>query len=391
MTRRTLAILAPIVVAAVAAPTATAERPLPDDRYIVVLDREVDRPGEVANSHERRYEVRAKAVFHSALIGYAAEVPSDEVAELRADDRVAYVEPDSLVEVATTQENPTWGLDRIDERGLPLNDRYRYDNTGSGVTAYIIDTGIRPTHSQFDGRAEADRDFVDPDHPNGPHYNDGKDCNGHGTHVAGTVGGERYGVAKQVSLVGVRVLDCEGFGLTSEVIDGIDWVKSDHQGDEPAVANLSLAGGRSDALDGAVRRAINDGVSFAVAAGNGNFLGVAIDACKSSPARVENVMTVAASTKNDERPGFSNFGDCVDWFAPGKGIKSAWHESDDATMKLDGTSMASPHTAGVAALYLDDHSGASPNKVQNELLDETTKNKISSAKSENNHLLYTDF
>ena len=215
----------------------------------------------------------------------------------------------------------------------------------------------------------ADQDFVDPANPNGPYYNDGKDCNGHGTHVAGTVGGASYGVAKSVSLVGVRVLDCEGYGLISEIVAGVDWVTRNAA--KPAVANMSLGGGGSTALDSAVSRSIAAGITYAVAAGNEHR-----DACAFSPARVGAAITVAASDRTDRRPQFSNYGSCVDWFSPGVGITSDWFTSDTATATLNGTSMASPHTAGAAAQYLESNPAASPATVRSALYTQATKARI---------------
>ena len=234
----------------------------------------------------------------------------------------------------------TWGLDRIDQRSLPLNNTYTYNATGAGVKAYIIDTGIRTTHTQFGGRAIDGFDAIDSALP-------AADCNGHGTHVAGTVGGTTYGVAKGVTLVAVRVLDCNGSGSTSGVIAGINWVTGNHAAGAPAVANMSLGGGASSALDKAVRNSIADGVTYALAAGNDN-----TNACNQSPARTAEALTVGSTTSSDARSSFSNFGTCVDLFAPGSSITSAWNTNDTATNTISGTSMATPHVAGAAALYL---------------------------------------
>jgi len=281
-----------------------------------------------------------------------------------------------------TQSNATWGLDRIDQRALPLNQTYSYDTTGFGVTAYIIDTGINANHTEFGGRANWGYDFVDDDAV-------ATDCNGHGTHVAATVGGNTYGVAKGVSLVAVRVLDCGGSGATSGVIAGIDWVTANAI--KPAVANMSLGGGASNSLDTAVRNSIAEGVSYAVAAGNGNFLGIAQNACNYSPARVAEAMTIGATNNTDTRASWSNYGDCVDWFAPGVSITSAWYTSDTATNTISGTSMATPHTTGVAALYLQAHSTASPQEVREALFAAATKAVVLNSKTVNNHLLYSLF
>jgi subtilisin family serine protease len=251
------------------------------------------------------------------------------------------------------------------------------------VNAYVIDTGIRFDHSEFGGRAISGFDAVDG--------GSADDCNGHGTHVSGTIGGATYGVAKSVTLVGVRVLDCSGSGTTAGVIAGIDWVTGDHAAGAPAVANMSLGGGASTALDTAVRNSIADGVSYAVAAGNGNQGGRAQDACKYSPARVPEAMTVGATDKTDTKTSWSNYGNCVDWFAPGLSITSAWYTSNTATNTISGTSMATPHTAGVAALYLQGSPGASPATVRTALYDNTTKGVVKSSKTVNNHLLFTNY
>jgi subtilisin family serine protease len=287
-----------------------------------------------------------------------------------------------VVRVFTIESNATWGLDRIDQRALPLSTTYRYTNTGSGVRAYIIDTGILTTHREFGGRAVGGYTAI----------KDGRgttDCNGHGTHVAGTVGGATYGVAKAVQLVAVRVLDCSGWGTTSGVIAGLDWVTAHRQ--KPAVANMSLGGGASTSLDDAVRRMISSGVATAVAAGNGNAALIAQDACKYSPARVAEAMTVSATDKTDTKASWANYGSCVDWFAPGVSIKSAWNTSTTATNTISGTSMATPHTTGVAALYLQSHTAASPSTVRSALYSLTTKGIVKNSKTANSNLLYTNY
>jgi subtilisin family serine protease len=276
----------------------------------------------------------------------------------------------------TTQTNPPWGLDRIDQRNLPLNATYNYNWTGSGVRAYIIDTGIRTSHTQFGGRASAVFDALG---------GNGQDCNGHGTHVAGTVGGSTYGVAKSSLLRAVRVLDCNGSGSTSGVISGVDWVRQNFIA--PAVANMSLGGGVSSALDTAVNNLSNAGVTIAVAAGNSN-----ANACNSSPARAANAITTGATTTTDARASFSNFGTCVDIFAPGSGILSAWFSSNTATATLSGTSMASPHVAGVAALYKQAVPSASATTVRNAIVNNATTNKVTNAGTGSpNRLLYSLF
>jgi subtilisin family serine protease len=318
-------------------------------------------------------------VFRYALRGYAAVLPPATYAAVAADSAVAYIEPVVSGGLAVDEPNPPWGLDRIDQRALPLNQTYSYTMTGAGVTAYVVDTGIRYTHTEFGGRAVPGYDAVDTG-------GGAVDCNGHGTHVSGTIGGTTYGVAKSVRLVGVRVVNCGGSGTTSQFVAGVDWLTGDHAAGSPAVANASLHYGPSQAVDDAVRGAINDGVAFAVAAANSN-----ADACTDSPARVPEAMTVGATDQNDARASFSNWGACVDWFAPGVGILSAWDTGDTATATLSGTSMASPHTAGVAAQYLQANPGSSPAQVRDGVYAMTTKNVVTNAQSANAHLLFTDF
>jgi subtilisin family serine protease len=353
--------------------------------YIVVLDDvAAGQPGpasqarQVADVLVSAYGGKVKRLYKDALNGYAAEMTEDEALALSEDPRVQFVEEDQVYTASATQSGATWGLDRIDQRNRPLSGTYTYNWTGSGVRAYIIDTGIRTTHTQFGGRASVAADFV------GDGRN-GQDCNGHGTHVAGTVGGSTYGVAKSVSLRAVRVLNCQGSGTTSGVISGVDWVRANRV--LPAVANMSLGGGASSALDTAVNNAINAGVTFAVAAGNENQ-----NACNVSPARVAAAITVGATTSTDARSSFSNFGTCVDIFAPGSSITSAWSTTDTATNTISGTSMASPHVAGASALYLQANPGASPATVRNALVNGATTNVITSAGTGSpNRLLYTLF
>jgi subtilisin family serine protease len=361
---------------AAAAPSGTAG-------YIVVLDNSVASPASVAREQSSKFGGRLGHVYSHALKGYSVTLTPTAAAKLATDSRVAYVERDGVVTASTTQTGATWGIDRIDQRNRPLSGTYTYTNTGSGVTAYIIDTGIRFSHSQFGGRATSGFDAIDG--------GSADDCNGHGTHVAGTVGGTTYGVAKGVSLKAVRVLDCAGSGTWSQVIAGIDWVTGNHAAGAPAVANMSLGGGASTSVDTAVQNSINDGVSYAVAAGNGNALGVAQNACNSSPARVAAAMTISATTSSDVKASWANFGNCVDWFAPGVSITSSWYTSDTATNTISGTSMATPHTAGVAAQYLQTNPGASPATVRSTLFNLTTKSIVTSANTVNNHLLFTNF
>jgi aqualysin 1 len=352
-------------------------------RYIVVLKDSVTNVDTVVGQQSRRAGVPTQRVFRHALKGYVATLTDAQVGQVEADSRVAYVEPDQVLEASTTQTGATWGIDRIDQRNLPLSGTFTYNLNGAGVKAYVIDTGIRFSHSQFGGRATSGFDAVDG--------GSADDCNGHGTHVSGTIGGSTYGVAKGVSIIGVRVLNCNGSGTTSGVIAGIDWVTGNHAAGQPAVANMSLGGGASSALDAAVQRSINDGVSYAVAAGNGNALGIAQNACNSSPARVGAAMTIGATDSSDRKASWSNYGSCVDWFAPGVSITSAWYTSNTATNTISGTSMATPHTAGVAALYLQSNPSASPATVRTALFNNTTKGIVTSSNTTNNHLLFTNW
>jgi serine protease len=363
-----------------------AAKPI-EGQYIVVLKNDA---AALAHENSRRPQVatvaqemarnhRANLVrsYDRVLRGFVVRASDEALARLLADKRVEYVEEDGIVQASATQSNATWGLDRTDQRTLPLSGSYTYDTTASTVHAYIVDTGIRASHTDFGGRVSGGYTAI----------NDGRgtsDCNGHGTHVAGTVGGATWGIAKGVRLHPIRVLDCNGSGTNSGVIAGVDWVTANHV--KPAVANMSLGGGASSALDTAVNNSINAGVTYAVAAGNDNS-----DACNYSPARVGAALTAASSTSSDARSSFSNWGSCIDLFAPGSSIKSAWSTGDTATNTISGTSMASPHIAGVAALYLAANPSASPSQVNSAIINASTANVISDIKGSPNRLLYSFF
>jgi subtilisin family serine protease len=365
------------------------DNPIPG-KYIVVLKEDaLQGPGNSANAPgmavaiERatvdlaaRFDLNVERVYQHALAGFAAEASPESIKRLIHDPRVAYVEEDGHVQLEATQSNATWGLDRVDQRDRPLNGTYIYNYTASNVRAYVIDSGIRASHGQFGGRVLSGMTAI----------NDGRgsnDCNGHGTHVAGTIGGSTWGVAKSVRLVPVRVFGCTGGSSNSVIISGIDWVRANHV--KPAVANMSLGGGASSATDTATNNLINAGVTVVVAAGNSN-----ANACNYSPARVANAITVGSTASNDARSSFSNFGSCVNIFAPGTSITSAWHTSNTASNTISGTSMASPHVAGAAALYLAAYPSSSPATVRNALYNKATTNRLSSIGSGSpNRLLYT--
>ncbi len=321
-----------------------------------------DPVGRAAGALAGRYGGVLRYTYRSTVRGFAARMSAAAARRLAADPSVAWVEQDSAVHLDTTQNGATWGLDRIDQRTQPLSGSYRYDTTAANVHAYIIDTGIRTTHADFGGRARVGTDTVGD-------WRNGQDCNGHGTHVAGTVGGATFGVAKGVSLVAVRVLDCAGSGTTAGVIAGVDWVTAHRI--SPAVANVSIGGSASIALDQAVRSSIAAGVTYAIAAGNSN-----ADACNSSPSRTAEAITVGATDRTDSRASFSNFGSCLDLFAPGVSITSDWASGNTATNTISGTSMAAPHVAGAAALYLATHPGASPATVRNALVGAGTADRV---------------
>jgi subtilisin family serine protease len=341
------------------------EKGIPN-QYIVVL-----KDGADARSIAAVAGVSPKYVYDAVLNGFAAQLNAGQLNALQHNPNVDYIEQDGEVTADATQTNATWGLDRIDQRALPLSGTYTYNTMASNVTAYIIDTGLQANHPDFGTRARNVYDAFG---------GTGNDCNGHGTHVGGTVGGTTWGVAKGVQLRGVRVLDCNGSGSWSGVIAGMDWVRVN--GVRPAVANMSLGGGANSSVDTAATNLSNSGVFVAVAAGNSN-----ANACNYSPARASGVLTVAASDRNDYKASFSNYGSCVEIYAPGVSITSAWINS--STNTISGTSMASPHAAGVAALYKGNYGEASQSTINSWLINNSTANVIKSNPTGTpNRLLY---
>ncbi|TDD48785.1 S8 family peptidase [Saccharopolyspora elongata] len=385
--RLTTALGAGVLAAALAAAPATAAptgsilpaaNPVAGSYIVVLKDLNASAASTTSTTARlvAQYGGTTTATYTSTIRGFAAKLDEGLAKRLAGDPAVAYVQQDGVGRIAGTQQNPTWGLDRIDQKNLPLDRSYTYPNTGSGATAYILDTGVDKRHPDFEGRVRDGRDFIDNDA-------DASDCQGHGTHVAGTVGSKTYGVAKQVKLVSVRVLDCQGSGQYSQIISGIDWVAANAT--KPAVANMSLGGGGHTATDNAVRRAIQSGVTFAVASGNSN-----TDACGSTPARVPEAITVNATDRQDSRSSFSNYGRCTDIFAPGTDITSTLNGGGAGGMS--GTSMATPHVAGAVALYLTANPSATPAQVRDALVNNGTQNAVRNPGSgSTNRLLHVGF
>ena len=388
--KQTILVLATAMALGAAADANSAElrfskKPVPG-QYIVVLKEDVaalsgerksaPRVADLANNMASLHGVRITKSFSHALRGFVVKANDTALANLLMDSRVAYVEEDGYMQASATQSGATWGIDRVDQRALPLDSSYTYNTNASNVHAYIVDTGVLGSHTQFTGRMGNGYTAISD-------ANGTNDCNGHGTHVAGTVGGTTYGIAKSVTIHPVRVLGCDGSGTNSGVIAGMDWVTANHV--KPAVANMSLGGGASTATDDAVARMVAAGVTVAVAAGNDN-----ADACSYSPARAASALTVGSTTNTDARSSFSNYGTCLDIYAPGSNILSSWSTGASATNTISGTSMASPHVAGAAALYLAANPTATPAQVVAALTGSATTGVVTDAKTGSpNLLLYT--
>ncbi|MDP9802055.1 S8 family peptidase [Acinetobacter calcoaceticus] len=349
------------------------------NQYIVILNKDAGPSIDFAQNIVKQHGGKILQSYDTVLQGFAIYLPDTAatafVEAMKKNPQVLSIENDTVMKIdATTQSNPDWGLDRIDQKALPLDSAYSYLQTGSGATAYIVDTGILSSHQQFSGRVLSGYTAISD-------VNGTTDCNGHGTHVAGTVGGSTYGVAKNVNLVPIRILGCDGSGASSNVIAGLDWILKN--GKKPAIVNMSLGGDASTSLDSAVENLFNNGYVMVVAAGNSN-----TDACSASPARVSKALTVAATDSTDTRASYSNYGSCVDIFAPGSQINSSWIGSNTATKVLNGTSMATPHVAGVVAEMLQSTPTATPQTISTNLLNQASSNVIKNPSGSPNRLLY---
>ncbi|EHU1907538.1 S8 family peptidase [Acinetobacter baumannii] len=349
------------------------------NQYIVILNKDAGPSKDFAQNIAKQHAGKVLQSYDTVLKGFAIYLPDTAgaafIEAMKKNPHVLSVESDTIVNIdATTQSNPDWGLDRIDQKALPLNSTYSYLQTGSGTTAYIVDTGILSSHQEFSGRVLSGYTVISDG-------NGTTDCNGHGTHVAGTVGGTTYGVAKNVNLVPIRILGCDGSGASSNVIAGLDWILKN--GKKPAVVNMSLGGEANASLDSAVENLFNNGYVMVVAAGNSN-----TDACSSSPARVSKAITVAATDSTDTRASYSNYGSCVDIFAPGSQINSSWIGSNTATKVLNGTSMATPHVVGVVGEMLQSTPTATPQTTSTNLLNQASNNVVKNPSGSPNRLLY---
>jgi subtilisin family serine protease len=355
------------------APTAQGDDIIPG-RYIVVLKRDVsDVPG-LARRLASQEGGQLRRVYQTAIKGFSVKLPEGAAERLARHPQVAYVEPDRRAQLHGTQTNPpSWGIDRVDQRDLPLSNSYTWENDGTGANVYILDTGIRLSHQDFGGRAS----YV-PNGNNGDFVNDGQgsaaDCHGHGTHVAGTAAGASFGVAKGAKIWAARVINCAGSGEVEMVIEAIDWVTANAE--RPASVNMSLGYGNVQSIRDAVEASVAAGINHAVSAGNGNFLGRPQDACNQAPGGAPNAVTVGATEIDDDEASFSNFGSCVDILAPGVNIISASHTSDNGSVGMSGTSMASPHVAGAMAVYLSGNPSATPAQVTNWLVSNASLDKI---------------